>query len=144
MLEGTARCSAAARRPGPGRCAKQDIASRPAICQGGRHLYRRLPGNGLSSNGFTIYVDAETSHIRRWYIERFLALRRTAFQDPLSYFHRYANLTDDQAETEAARIWREINEPNLLENILPTRDPAHLVLEKGPDHLVEQVQLRKR
>jgi type I pantothenate kinase len=92
---------------------------------------------------FTIYVDAEVGHIRRWYIERFFALRKTSFQDPLSYFHRYADLPDDEAETVAARIWQEINEPNLLENILPTRDRAHLLLGKGPDHSVQHVQLRK-
>jgi type I pantothenate kinase len=92
---------------------------------------------------FTIYVDAEVDHIRQWYIDRFFALRKTAFQDPVSHFHRYADLTDDEAETVAAGIWREINEPNLLENILPTRDRAHLILEKGADHSVQQVQLRK-
>ncbi|MBI2159124.1 MAG: type I pantothenate kinase [Candidatus Rokubacteria bacterium] len=92
---------------------------------------------------FTVYVDAEVSHIRRWYIERFFALRKTVFQDPSSYFHRYADLTDDEAETVAAQIWRDINEPNLLENILPTRERAHLILEKGPNHSVEHVRLRK-
>ena len=92
---------------------------------------------------FTMYVDAEVGHIRQWYIERFLALRTTAFQDPSSYFHRYADLTDQEARTVAARIWRETNEPNLRENILPTRDRAHLILEKGSDHSVRQVQLRK-
>lgn len=92
---------------------------------------------------FTIYVDAEAAHIRRWYIERFFALRKTAFQDPASYFHRYADLADEDAETVAARIWDDINEPNLLENILPTRDRAHLILHKGPDHSVQQVELRR-
>ena len=92
---------------------------------------------------FTIYVDAEVGDVRRWYIERFFALRRTAFADPASFFHRYADLTDDEAEATAARIWGEINEPNLLENILPTRDRAHLILTKGPDHSVQGVQLRK-
>jgi type I pantothenate kinase len=92
---------------------------------------------------FTIYIDAEIQHIRRWYVERFFALRKTAFQDPLSYFHRYADLTDEAAEAEATRIWREVNEPNLVANILPTRERAHLVLEKGPDHEVRLVRLRK-
>ena len=93
---------------------------------------------------FTVYVDAEVGHIRQWYIERFFALRKTAFADPSSYFHRYADLSDEDAETVAARLWREINEPNLLENILPTRERAHLILEKGPDHGVQHVRLRKR
>jgi len=92
---------------------------------------------------FTIYVDAEVSHIRQWYIERFFTLRKTVFQDPSSYFHRYADLTDNEAETVAAEIWRDINEPNLVENILPTRERAHLILEKGPDHSVKHVRLRK-
>jgi type I pantothenate kinase len=92
---------------------------------------------------FTIYVDADARHVRQWYVERFFALRKTAFQDPVSYFHRYADLSDDEAETVASGIWREINEPNLLENILPTRDRAHLILEKGPDHSVQHVQLRR-
>ena len=61
----------------------------------------------------------------------------------MSYFHRYADLTDEEAETVATRIWREINEPNLLENILPTRDRANLILEKGLDHTVQLVRLRK-
>jgi type I pantothenate kinase len=92
---------------------------------------------------FTVYVDADVAYVRRWYIERFLALRTTAFQDPSSYFHRYADLTDPEAEAVASRIWRDINEPNLLDNILPTRERAHLILEKGPDHEVRHVRLRK-
>lgn len=92
---------------------------------------------------FTVYVDAELSHIRQWYIERFFALRKTTFPDASSYFHRYADLSDEEAETTAGQIWRDINEPNLLENILPTRERAHLILEKGSDHGVQHVRLRK-
>jgi type I pantothenate kinase len=92
---------------------------------------------------FTIYVDADVQDIRQWYVERFFTLRKTAFQDPRSYFHRYADLGNEEAEAVATRIWGEINEPNLLENILPTRDRAHLILTKGPDHAIQQVRLRK-
>jgi type I pantothenate kinase len=92
---------------------------------------------------FTVFVDADPRHIRRWYIDRFLLLRKTAFHEPSSYFHRYADLTDEEAETVAAEIWHRINEPNLLEYILPTRERAHLILEKAPDHSVEHVRLRK-
>ena len=114
------------------------------ILQGGDRAAR--PATALFASDFfdfTIYVDAEVADVRRWYVERFLALRTTAFRDPSSYFHRYAGLTDGEAVTTAERIWREINEPNLLENILPTRDRAHLILTKGPDHAVQQVRLRK-
>jgi len=92
---------------------------------------------------FTVYGDAMTEDVERWYVERFLSLRETAFADPDSYFHRYAVLSDEEARSTAARIWREINGPNLVENILPTRSRATLVLVKGPDHSVEKVRLRK-
>lgn len=92
---------------------------------------------------FTVYVDAETRDVEGWYVERFLKLRGTAFQDPASYFHRFASLGDDEATATARRIWAEINEPNLRQNILPTRERAQLVLRKGRDHGVVEVRLRK-
>ena len=92
---------------------------------------------------FSVYVDAETDHIRRWYLERFFTLRNTAFQAPASYFHRFARLSDAEAEEVASGLWRDINEVNLRENILPTRGRARLVLRKGADHSVEEVRLRK-
>ena len=92
---------------------------------------------------FSIYVDADEEHIRQWYVERFFTLRRTAFRNPASYFHRYAALSDEGAREKALSIWNEINAVNLRENILPTRTRAFLILEKGADHLVRSVKLRK-
>ncbi|GAB3449835.1 type I pantothenate kinase [Phycicoccus ginsengisoli] len=92
---------------------------------------------------FSVYVDARLEDIREWYVERFLRLRETAFADPDSYFHRYAALSDAQARTTALRIWTDINEVNLRENVLPTRSRATLVLAKGRDHGVRRVRLRK-
>ena len=92
---------------------------------------------------FSIYVDARTEEVRKWYVSRFLRLRETAFSRPESYFHRYAVLSDGEAVATAERIWREINEVNLIENVLPTRGRATLVLTKGPDHNVRRVRLRK-
>jgi len=92
---------------------------------------------------FSVYVDAHPRDVRRWYVERFLRLRATAFSDPHSYFHRYAALTDEQAAAMAQDIWTSINEPNLVENILPTRGRATLVMTKGPDHAVTRIRLRK-
>ena len=92
---------------------------------------------------FSVYVDAASADVARWYVERFLRLRRTAFADPASYFRRYASLSDDDARATATRIWAEVNGPNLQTNILPTRGRATLVLEKGPDHAVRRVRLRK-
>jgi type I pantothenate kinase len=92
---------------------------------------------------FSIYVDAAEAHTRRWYIERFLLLRTTAFKEPTSYFHQYAALSDEAAQKVAGEIWDAINGPNLRECILPTRDRAHLILRKGPDHAVETIRMRK-
>jgi type I pantothenate kinase len=91
---------------------------------------------------FSIYVDANESDIEQWYIERFMKLRATVFQDPSSYFHRYAALSSADAGSTAKHIWQTINLVNLRENVLPTRDRAHLVLEKGRDHAVRRVRLR--
>jgi type I pantothenate kinase len=92
---------------------------------------------------FSIYVDADESDIEQWYLERFETLRRTVFQDRASYFHQYAALTAAEAEDVSRGLWRSINLINLRENILPTRERAHLVLEKGRDHAVRRVRLRK-
>ncbi|MTD16098.1 type I pantothenate kinase [Nakamurella sp. YIM 132087] len=92
---------------------------------------------------FSIYVDAETEDIRRWYVERFLRLRETAFSDPESFFVRFAELSDTRAVELANQYWNGINQPNLVDNILPTRGRANLVLTKGPDHAVSKVRLRK-
>ena len=92
---------------------------------------------------FSIYVDAPIESLRSWYVERFLKLRETVFQDPDSYFHRYSALSEDEAREMALRIWIDINERNLLENIEPTRERASLVLEKGEGHSVRSVRLRR-
>jgi type I pantothenate kinase len=92
---------------------------------------------------FSIYVDAHPVDVRRWYVDRFLRLRETAFAHPDSYFRRYAGLTDAEAVETANRIWASINEPNLVENILPTRGRATLVMTKGADHAVSRIRLRK-
>ena len=92
---------------------------------------------------FSIYLHAEEEQLERWYIERFMRLRQTAFRDPRSYFKKYAELSDEEAEATAHSIWSRINLPNLHENILPTRLRAGLILTKGASHRIEQVALRK-
>lgn len=92
---------------------------------------------------FSIYVDARTSDIQQWYTERFLHLKEQAFRDPNSYFRRFATLDDEAAVALAEEYWKGINEPNLIENIKPTRARASLVLRKGSGHRVQKVLLRK-
>lgn len=92
---------------------------------------------------FKIYVDAETENISQWFLARFDQLRETAFTNPASYFHKYAEMPYEKALATANEIWSTINLPNLIENILPTRTRATLVLQKGSQHAVERVLLRK-
>lgn len=92
---------------------------------------------------FSVYVDARTDDIEQWYIDRFLTLRHTEFRRPNAHFAAYADMDDEQARALAREIWQSINLPNLVENILPTRVRASLVLKKGSHHLVEQVRMRK-
>ncbi|WP_216379471.1 type I pantothenate kinase [Arcanobacterium phocae] len=92
---------------------------------------------------FTIYVDAPEEALERWYIDRFLSLRSTAFTNEASYFRNYASMTDAQARETARQIWGAINLPNLRHNIAPTKNRATVILTKGPDHAIEQIQIRK-
>ncbi|MTE24567.1 type I pantothenate kinase [Microbacterium sp. ZXX196] len=92
---------------------------------------------------FSIYVDAETSHIEQWFVNRFLALREGAFSNPASYFNVFQHLSDAEAIETARGIWSDINLPNLVENVEPTKHRGTLVLRKGADHAVERVLLRK-
>ncbi|HAS6235214.1 TPA: type I pantothenate kinase [Vibrio vulnificus] len=92
---------------------------------------------------FSIYVDAESNTIEQWYVERFLKFRKGAFTQPGSYFSHYTQLSEQQAIEKAQQIWRDINGINLTENILPTKERAQLILRKGQNHLVEEIQLRK-
>ena len=127
---------------------EQIIVRRPdiLIVEGLNVLQPPGPGSRLAVSDlfdFTIYVDARTADIERWYIDRFLRLQRGAFADPQSYFHRYSKLSEQDAVALAGQIWRDINGPNLEQNILPTRARASLVLRKDADHSVSSVLLRK-
>jgi type I pantothenate kinase len=92
---------------------------------------------------FSVYIDADEDMLLNWYVDRFLTLRGTAFRDPVSYFHRYSQLSDEAAVETATSIWTRINLVNLRENILPTRRRADLILKKAANHAVEQVSLRR-
>ena len=92
---------------------------------------------------FSIYIDADEADIEAWYVARFMTLRKTVFTDEKSYFHRYASLSEQEAERVAHSIWRDINLLNLKENIAPTRQRAHLILRKDRDHSVQSLSLRK-
>jgi type I pantothenate kinase len=110
---------------------------------GGGRAGRPMPMFVSDFFDFSIYVDALEEDIEQWYVERFQTLRETVFRNPSSYFHRYASLTPAEAEATARHLWASINLRNLHENVLPTRERAHLILEKGRDHAVRRIRLRK-
>ncbi|MDO3681982.1 type I pantothenate kinase [Paenibacillus ehimensis] len=92
---------------------------------------------------YSIYVDAKEEDIEQWYVERFRMLRETAFLNPKSYFHRFAELQGEELVATASGIWKDINAVNLHENILPTKGRAKMILEKGANHAVQRVFVRK-
>src|SRR3954451_12526178 len=92
---------------------------------------------------FSVYLDADEHDLHRWYVSRFLRLRHTAFRDPLSFFRKYAELSEEDAIDTADGLWTRITLANLRENIVPTRQRASLILRKGPSHRIEQVALRR-
>ena len=129
----------------PGR---EVVVSRPdVLIVEGLNVLQPPPGSDEKSIAelfdFSIYVDADRNDIAHWYVDRFMALRKGAFASPSSYFNVYAQLSDEEAVETALGFWNGINLPNLLENVLPTRHRATLVLTKGADHAVESVLLRK-
>ncbi|MBL0693154.1 type I pantothenate kinase [Comamonas sp. JC664] len=114
------------------------------VLQTGAQEGKQLPTTFLSDFfDFSIYVDAHESDIRKWYVDRFLKLQQTAFRDERSYFRRFSELSTEQAVAMAESVWGEINGPNLVQNIAPSRSRARLILSKGPDHKVKRVRLRK-
>ncbi|WNJ90639.1 type I pantothenate kinase [Bosea sp. 685] len=92
---------------------------------------------------FSVYLDADENDLHRWYVNRFMTLRQTAFRDPRSFFRKYAEIDEDEALSIAEKLWSGINLPNLQENILPTRQRAGLILTKGASHRIQQVALRR-
>ncbi len=92
---------------------------------------------------FSVYVDADEADIKRWFLERFMVLRDTAFHDPRSFFKRFTQLSRAEALQFGSHIWNTINGPNLRENIETTRDRATAILRKGPDHRVQTIAIRK-
>lgn len=91
----------------------------------------------------SIFVDANEQDIRQWYIDRFKILKETAFKHPDSYFKKYAGVSNPEAEKIAASIWEKINKRNLELNINPTKNRATLIINKGKNHQVDAVHMKK-
>ena len=92
---------------------------------------------------FSIFIDANVSFIKQWFIERFFLLMETAFRDKNSYFQQYSQFSREEATETASRIWDEINGKNYEENIIKTRYRAELIIEKDRDHSIEKIMMKK-
>lgn len=126
---------------------KTVVIDRPdiVIFEGLTVLQAHTGGGPIASDffDFSVYVDADLADIRNWYLSRFMKLRETAFANPASFFHRHTKVDEATAIATGKHLWKTINEVNLVENILPTRGRANVVLRKGADHLVDRVALRR-
>lgn len=91
---------------------------------------------------FSIYMDAPQEAIKNWYLERFIRLKNTGLQEGDSHFAKLKELSDAEALTVASDLWDEINLVNLVENILPSRMAADLIIEKATDHTFKLFKLR--
>jgi len=90
-----------------------------------------------------IYLDAATSDIRRWFVARFIDLARQAAGDEGSFFAPWSGYGDDQLTALAESVWDHINEVNLTQHILPTRERADVIVRKDADHrIVDIVEVR--
>ena len=92
---------------------------------------------------FSIFVDAEVAVIKKWYVNRVVKFSETAFKNPNAHFHYLSKMNPEEIERFAERVWMDVNELNLFQNILPFRDRAQLILKKDANHAVQQVKLRK-
>ena len=114
------------------------------VLQPPRMVKKSLPSVFVSDFfDLSIYVDATEENLLKWYVDRFQKLKKTAFNNPESYFHRYASLNEEEAEAKATEIWNTINKVNLIENIKPTRNRADIILHKEQNHIISKVRLRK-
>ncbi len=124
----------------------QEIKNPDIVILEGLNILQEKQGSTMHISNFldfSIYIDASLNSLREWFIQRFLLLKKTAFTDKNSYFNEYANIDDEEAILRGNRIWKEINEKNLINNIIPTMGRADIILEKSRNHSVKNIMMRK-
>lgn len=92
---------------------------------------------------FSIYVDAEESAIKEWFLKRFKTFRDASAKNKKLFMYQFSQMSEDEAMKIANLVWDDINAVNLRENIAPYKCRASLILQKGVDHVVEKILLRK-
>lgn len=91
----------------------------------------------------SIYVDAETALIEKWFYQRFDLLLANAKHKPEDYYHKFTEIPYSEAQAMAKRTWEKINLVNLNEYILPTRNRADIIIHKIENHYIDQLWMKK-
>jgi type I pantothenate kinase len=89
-----------------------------------------------------VYLDADEQDVEDWFVARFVTLVAEAEGDPGSFYASMVDMPPAELDALARSTWRAINLVNLREHIAPTRALADLVVVKGADHQVRDVQVR--
>lgn len=92
---------------------------------------------------FSVYIDADPMHIKKWFMDRFVLLMDNAKDDPTNYFYEISQWPSEKVEDYGNQIWYTINLTNLVQHILPTRGRADVILHKSIDHSIDNVFVRK-
>ncbi|MDR3240981.1 MAG: type I pantothenate kinase [Lactobacillaceae bacterium] len=93
----------------------------------------------------SIYVDAQTKLIEKWYLDRFHALleQTSRTNDQANFFWDWTQVPLEKADAAAMQVWDTVNLVNLNDYILPTRERADIVLHKSENHEISEIWLRK-
>jgi type I pantothenate kinase len=89
-----------------------------------------------------VYVEVDETLLESWFRQRFLALVAAGRDDPASFYRSLASMGDEALAALADQVWRGVNLVNLREHVAPSRRHADLVITKGPDHTVLDVEVR--
>ncbi|MFO1012749.1 MAG: hypothetical protein U1E50_03205 [Caulobacteraceae bacterium] len=87
-----------------------------------------------------IYLDANEADLERWFLDRFMVFWEAGKTDAGSFYHRFREMSPEQARGFGLSVWQGINLPNLREHIVRARQTAGLVVKKGPDHALSLVR----
>ncbi|MFC3932747.1 type I pantothenate kinase [Streptococcus dentapri] len=125
---------------------EQTIAAPDFLIVEGINVFQNQQNHRLYMNDyydFSIYIDADVTHIETWYLERFQTLLTLAEKDSKNYYHALSKMNLDEALLISKNIWKTVNLVNLENYIEPTRNRAELILHKSQNHKIDKIYLKK-
>ncbi|MCS4487645.1 type I pantothenate kinase [Streptococcus sciuri] len=124
----------------------QTIADPDFLIIEGINVFQNQQNNRLYISDyfdFSIYIDADSRQIEKWYLERFESLLELAKKDKTNYYHRFTTMSKSAVLSMARDIWKTINLVNLENYIEPTRNRAEVILHKANNHKIDKIFLKK-